>query len=275
MSATATDTTTEFATSADGTPIAFERSGSGPVLVLVDGAFCYRGFGPSPALTKELRDVFTVVSYDRRGRGESGDTPPYAAEREIEDLAAVIAASGGDAVVLGLSSGAALAYRSAAAGVPMRRLIGYEAPWVGRRAGRDGAPLDYHRDLSRLIENGDNGKAIDYFMVDMIGAPRFMPIMMRVMRGTWKKLRAIAPTLRYDAAVMGSGFEVPEAELARVAIPVLAMAGSKGAPEMLAAQERVARAIPGARHRVLDGQTHQVAPSALRPAVVEFAEEGR
>lgn len=262
---------TEYATSADGTRIAFERSGTGPVLVLVDGAFCYREFGPSRDVTAALKDAFTVVSYDRRGRGESGDTLPYAPEREFEDLRAVIAATGGDAFVLGQSSGAGLAYRAAAAGVPMRKLIGYEAPWVGLRTNKDGSTKPYHADLDRLIDAGENGKAISYFMVDMIGAPRIAPLMMRIMAAKeWRKLLAVAPTLRYDAAVMGATFTVPEDELARVAVPALALCGSKGAAEMLAAQERVAAVIPGAEHAVLDGQTHQVSPAALRPHVLRF-----
>jgi pimeloyl-ACP methyl ester carboxylesterase len=263
-------TATEWATSADGTRIAFERAGTGPVLVLVDGAFCYREFGPARALATALADDFTVVIYDRRGRGESGDTLPYPPEREFDDLRAVIDAAGGDAFVMGQSSGAGLAYRAAAAGVPMRRLIGYEAPWVGLRTNRDGSAKDYHGDLDRLIDAGDHARAISYFMVDMIGAPRFVPLMMRILAAKeWAKLLKVAPTLRYDAAVMGD-FTVPEAELARVDVPALALAGSKGAPEMRAAQERVAAAIPGAEHAVLPGQTHQVSPAALTPQFRRF-----
>lgn len=270
MTDTGTVTATEWATSADGTRIAFERTGTGPVLVLVDGAFCYREFGPARDVAKALVDDFTVVIYDRRGRGESSDTLPYSPEREFEDLHAVIDAAGGDAFVMGQSSGAGLAYRAAAAGVPMRKLIGYEAPWVGLRRNRDGSAKDYHGDLDRLIAGGANGTAISYFMVDMIGAPRFVPLMMRVMAAReWAKLLKVAPTLRHDAALMGD-FTVPEAELAAVAVPTLVLCGAKGAPEMLAAQEKVAAAIPGAEHAVLAGQTHQVAPAALKPQFLRF-----
>lgn len=268
---TETATRTEYATSADGTRIAFERTGSGPLLVLVDGAFCYREFGPARSVAKAVQDAFTVVVYDRRGRGESGDTLPSSPEREFDDLRAVIEAAGGDAFVMGQSSGAGLAYRAAAAGVPMRKLIGYEAPWVGLRAGKDGTPKDYHGDLDRLVASGANAKAISYFMVDMIGAPRVMPLMMRIMAAKeWSKLLAVAPTLRYDAAVMGASFTEPTAELADIRVPVLALCGSKAAPEMLAAQERIAAAVPGAEHAVLAGQTHQVSPAALRPQFLRF-----
>jgi pimeloyl-ACP methyl ester carboxylesterase len=263
-------TATEYATSADGTRIAFERSGSGPVLVLVDGAFCYREFGPARDVAAALKGDFTVVVYDRRGRGESGNALPYSPEREFEDLRAVIEAAGGDAFVMGQSSGAGLAYRAAAAGVPMRKLIGYEAPWVGLRTNRDGSAKDYHGDLDRLIDAGENGKAISYFMVDMIGAPRFVPLLMRVMAAKeWTKLLKVAPTLRYDAEVMGD-FTVPATELATVTVPTLALCGSKGAPAMLAAQEEVAAVIPRAEHAVLPGQTHQVSPAALTPHFLRF-----
>lgn len=268
---TVSSAATEIATSADGTAIAFEREGTGPVLVLVDGAFCYREFGPARDVSAALKDAFTVVIYDRRGRGESGDTLPYAPEREFEDLRAVIDAVGGDAFVMGQSSGAGLAYRAAGAGVPMRKLIGYEAPWVGLRTNKDGSTKDYHADLDRLIDAGENAKAISYFMVDMIGAPRIAPLMMRVMAAKdWKKLLAVAPTLRYDAAVMGSTFTVPEAELSPITVPTLALCGSKAAPAMLAAQARIAEVVPGAEHAVLDGQTHQVSPAALRPHFQRF-----
>ena len=263
--------TTEFAKSADGTRIAFERSGTGPVLVLVDGALCYRDFGPSRPLAKELGDVYTVVSYDRRGRGESGDTEPYAAEREFEDLAAVVKAVGGDAYVLGQSSGAGLAYRATAAGtVKPRKLIGYESPWVGLRPGKDGNPRDYLGELQALLAQGKRGKAVDYFMIKMVEGPWFLPAMMRLMPKVWKQLQGVAHTLPNDARVMGARFTVPVDELKRISVPTLALAGSKAAPAMLAAQEKVAATVPGAEHRILDGQTHNVAPAALAPEVRRF-----
>ena len=256
--------TTEYATSSDGTRIAFESNGTGPALVLVDGAMCYRAFGPAELFTAALRDAYTVVTYDRRGRGESGDSSTYSPELEVDDLRAVIEAVGGEPYVLGFSSGAGLAYRAAAAGVPMAKLIGYEAPFVGRRGGRD-----YISDLDRLIAEGKNGKAVDYFMVKMVGGPFFLPIMFRLMGKLWGQMKSIAPTLRYDARVMGD-FEVPTAEFAKIRIPVLASWGSKAAPEMSKANAAIAAAIPGAEHRILEGQTHNVTPAALRPEIDRF-----
>ncbi|MEP6843266.1 MAG: alpha/beta fold hydrolase [Pseudolysinimonas sp.] len=270
---TTTAPVTEFATSRDGTRIAFERAGSGPVLVLIDGALCFREFGPARDVSAHLTDHFTVVIYDRRGRGESGDIQPYAPQREFEDLEAVIAATGGDAYVMGQSSGAGIAYRAAAAGVPMRKLIGYEAPWMGLRAGKDGQPRDYLGELQALLAKNENGKAVGYFMVKMVGGPFFLPLMMRMMPKVWAQLQAVAITLPYDARVMGAQFVAPLAELAAITVPSLVLCGGKSPKQMTAAQVTVAAAIPGAQHRILPGQTHQVSPGALAPVLVEFFSE--
>jgi len=256
---------TEFATSSDGTRIAFSRAGAGPTIVLVDGAMCYRDFGPSQPFTDELKGDFTVVSYDRRGRGESGDSSTYDVRLEIDDLRAVLDAVGGSPFVLGFSSGAGLAYRAAAAGVPIAKLVGYEAPWVGLRGGRD-----YVTDLDRLAAVGRGDKMIDYFMTKMIGAPFFVPVMFRLMGANWRKLKAVGTTIRYDARVMGGDFEVPVAELGAVRVPTLTVWGSKAAKEMVAGNEKVAASIPGAQTRVLDGQTHNVTPAALAPVLRDF-----
>jgi pimeloyl-ACP methyl ester carboxylesterase len=263
--ATETATDTEFVTSTDGTRIAFSCEGSGPTIVLVDGAMCYRRFGPSKPFTDELKGDFTVVSYDRRGRGESGDSSTYDATLEIDDLTAVLDAVGGTPSVLGFSSGAGLAYRTAASGAKIAKLIGYEAPWVGVRGGRD-----YVADLDRLIAAGQNGKAIDYFMVKMVAGPFFLPIMFRLMGKLWTQMQAIAPTLRYDTRVMGGDFTVPTDELAKITVPTLVVWGSKAAKEMVAGNQQVAATVPGAAYRILDGQTHNVTPAALAPVVKEF-----
>lgn len=165
--------------SKDGTLIACERSGSGPALILVDGALCSRSFGPSPALAPLLTPHFTVYSYDRRGRGQSGDTPPYSPAREIEDIAALVAAAGGSAFLLGLSSGGALALQAAAAGLPLRMVAAYEPPYVDDRGQRDGSA--HHGRLTRLVAEGNRGGAVKYFMRDMVGAPAPMVAMMRLM----------------------------------------------------------------------------------------------
>jgi pimeloyl-ACP methyl ester carboxylesterase len=256
-------------TSRDGTSIAYERRGQGPALILVDGALCSRTFGPMPKLAPVLARDFTVFTYDRRGRGESGDTAPYAREREIEDLDALIRAAGGRASLLGLSSGAALALEATASGLPVERVVAYEPPYVGgARAG------EYEGALRRLIAAGDRGGAVKYFMRTMVGVPGWVVVMMRLMPWIWRKLAAVAHTLPYDAAVMNE-FAVPIARLGAIKVPALAMHGGKTEARLQDAARAVAAAIPNAQHRTLPGQTHQVKPEVLAPAVVEFLTQGK
>lgn len=257
--------TTEFTTSKDGTRIAYERVGSGPALVLVDGAMCYRDFGPCRSMAEHVKDKFTVYFYDRRGRGESGDTAPYSPEREYEDLAAVIAATGEDPYVLGYSSGGGLALQAAASGVPMRKLASYEAPFVGKNP----RVPDYEPTLDALIAKDDRAGALSFFMVKMVGGPAFLPLMMRLMPKVFRQLKAVAHTLPYDARVMGD-FEVPAATLAKITVPTLVMGGGKAKPNMTAAVAGVAAAIPGAVLVTLPGQTHQVKDEAIAPEVEAF-----
>jgi pimeloyl-ACP methyl ester carboxylesterase len=268
MSAETTMTPTRLATSKDGTRIAFETIGTGPALVLVDGAMCSRAFGPCRSLAEHLKDRFTVTFYDRRGRGESGETQPYAPEREYEDLAAVIDAAGGDAYVLGYSSGAALALQAAASGVRMRKLASYEAPYVGLNA-ENGRTPDYLADLNTKLAAGDRGGAVGYFMVDMVGGPKFLPLMMRLMPKVFTQLKAVAHTLPYDARVMND-FAAPVAALTTITVPTLVMGGSKAKPNMAKAVQDVAAAVPGSVHVTLEGQTHQVKDEAIAPQLVAF-----
>ncbi|MGH7726129.1 MAG: alpha/beta fold hydrolase [Candidatus Eiseniibacteriota bacterium] len=253
--------------SKDGTAIAYERSGSGPALILVDGALCSRAFGPSPKLAPRLAPHFTVYAYDRRGRGESGDTQPYARVREVEDLAALIETAGGCAFLLGLSSGGALALEAAASGLPVAKVVAYEPPYVD--VAGNGGGESHEIELKRLLAAGKRGDAVKYFMRDMVGAPAPVVVLMRLMPWVWRKLVAVAHTLPYDAAVM-TEFRVPRARLASIRIPTLAMNGSKTDARLKEAARAVAEAIPTAVHRTLDGQTHAVDPAVLAPAVVEF-----
>jgi pimeloyl-ACP methyl ester carboxylesterase len=259
---------TEFTTTADGTRIAYTTIGSGPALVLVDGALCHREFGPCKSLAEHLSGSYTVTYYDRRGRGESGNTLPYAPEREFEDLAAVIEAAGGDAFVLGFSSGGGLVLRAAAHGVPMRKLASYEAPFIGQVHVK-GQPVDAVAELNKRLDAGRPDKAVDFFMVDMVGGPKFMPVMMRMMGKVFAQLKAVAFTLPYDTELM-TGFQVPVDELSRIRVPALVMVGGKAKPNMVAAVQGVADAVPGATHALLPGQTHQVKDEAIAPELVAF-----
>jgi pimeloyl-ACP methyl ester carboxylesterase len=253
--------------SKDGTPIAFERLGNGPALIVVDGALCSRAFGPSPKLATRLAPHFTVYVYDRRGRGESGDTPPYSPAREVEDIAALIEEAGGSACLLGLSSGGALALEAAASGLSIRKLVAYEPPYVDDAGQRgDGA---HEAQLRNLVARGNRGGAVTYFMKDMVGAPAPVVVLMRLIPWVWRKLKAVAHTLPYDASVM-TQFRIPRARFASIATPALVMNGSKTDPRLKEAARAIADAIPGAHHRELAGQTHNVKPAVLTPAVVDF-----
>jgi pimeloyl-ACP methyl ester carboxylesterase len=254
-------------TSRDGTPIAFERSGSGPVLVLVDGALCFRSFGPMGPLAQLVAPDFTVYRYDRRGRGESGDTAPYAVEREIEDLDAVIAAAGGRALVFGLSSGAVLALRAAASGAAIAKLALYEPPLaVGEDA--TGESKEFGERLEQLVVAGRRGDAVEFFLTSA-GLP---PEAIAGMRSepSWTLFESVAPTLVYDNAVLGDG-TVPHELAAAVRVPALVANGGDSPEFFRAAARATADAIPGARHRTLEGQSWgQVAPEALAPMLKEF-----
>ncbi len=256
----------EKAVSQDGTAIAFQRYGAGPPVVLVDGALCWRSFGPMPGLAALLARRFSVLVYDRRGRGDSGDAGAYAPEREVEDLAALLQAAGGSAAVVGLSSGAALALRAAAAGLPISRLVAYEPPWIAAEGAPAGA--DHQARLRELVAGDRRSDAVRYFMRSMVGVPAPAVLLMRLMP-MWRKLRDVAHTLPYDAAVMGD-WSPPRRLLASVATPTLAMYGERTDARLQRATRAVAEAVPRARIRALPRQSHAVKAEVLAPAVEEF-----
>jgi pimeloyl-ACP methyl ester carboxylesterase len=253
--------------SRDGTMIAYDRLGAGPPVILIDGAFCSRSFGPMPKLAPHLARDFTVFMYDRRGRGDSGDTAPYAVKREIDDLDALIREAGGSAFVYGISSGAALALVAAASGLRIKKLVLYEAPFmVGTPAHLP--PVDHQAQLVRLIAEGRRGDAVKYYMRDIMGMPGWLVTLFRFLP-MWSKLKAVAPSLPYDSAIMGD-FSLPAARAASLTMPTLVVSGDKSMPVLRAAAQRLAEAIPGAQLRTLPGQTHNVAAAALTPVLKEF-----
>ena len=276
MPETTSAPTTETVTSEDGTLIAFERHGEGPVVIVVDGAMCSRDFGPARPFAEAVAKNgggWTVVCYDRRSRGASGDTLPYSPQREVEDLSAVIDAAGGDVNLLGFSSGAGLAYETAAAGASIRRVLGYEAPYVAEEDPKHRS-TDHLAHLNALLAGDtDQGraKAVDYFMTTMVGGPFFMPLLMRTMMAKYfPAMKGIAHTIPYDTEVMNSDFTVPRDRFASIHVPVLVGVGGKAKPNMVAAQNAVHAAIAGSELRVLPGQTHQVSNDAILPLAREF-----
>jgi pimeloyl-ACP methyl ester carboxylesterase len=254
-------------TSRDGTAIAFDRYGSGPALILIGGAFQHRAIDPQTArLAELLAGTLTVYHYDRRGRGDSADTPPYAVEREIEDIGALIEEAGGSAHLFGMSSGGALALEAASSGLPVTKLAMYEVPfWV--EEGGLSAMRDYARQLTSLLAEGRRGDAVALAMTTF-GAP---PEAVEGMRQApvWAMFESVALTLAYDAAVMGD-YSVPADRAASVKVPALVLDGGASPAWLREAADATAAALPDAERRTLDGQTHDVAPDVLAPVLREF-----
>jgi pimeloyl-ACP methyl ester carboxylesterase len=262
------DTMTAYAVSADGTRIAYEATGSGPALVIVDGALCHRSMGPSRPLAERLGSDFTVHVYDRRGRGESeAGRTPYHPDREVEDLAAVITAAGGHAHVFGASSGATLALRAAAAGLPIDRLATYEAPYIVDDTHAPNDPGLPQR-VQAMVDEGRRGDAVSLFL-RTVGAPTFMVTVMKVLP-VWRKLTSVAHTLPYDlelAIALQLGRPLPEGIYDEVTQPTLVIAGGKSPEYMRNAQDAVAAALPDAQLVTLRGQTHMVKAKVTAPVV--------
>lgn len=255
------------AISKDGTPIAYDVTGSGSPLILVDGALCSRNFGPMPKLAPILAEHFTVFSYDRRGRNQSGDTKPYAAEREIEDIDALIKEAGGSAYVYGVSSGAALSIAAAAKGLNITKLALYEPPFRVDDEGHH-APADSLQQLQKMIAEDRRGDAVKFFMKDMVGVPGFAVFMMTLFP-LWKKLKAVANTLPYDAELLGN-MHLPEDKARSIKIPTLIAGGDKSQVMLQHSVKKLAEVIPNNRLEILPGQTHNVSEKAIAPLLISF-----
>ena len=257
-------------TSADGTRIAYETTGSGPALILVDGAMCYRDFGPARGFAKALAADYTVYLYDRRGRGESGNTQPWAPDREIDDLAALLTAAGGTAYLFGCSSGAVLAADAANRLPGFTKLALYEPPFIVDDTHEPRAAT-FTADTEALIAAGDRSGALKKFM-HHVGMPR---IMINIMAFTppWKKLKVVAPTLPYDLHILGDtgrGVPLDAGRWKDVTAPAIVMDGGKSPQYMRNAAKALSEALPTARYRTLPGQTHLVKAGVVAPAVKDF-----
>lgn len=258
-------------TSKDGTTIAYTKTGNGPPLIFIDGALCHREFGPSKGLGKLLSGNFAVITYDRRGRGDSGNTSPYAVEREVEDIEALIAqAARGPAFVLGVSSGAGLALVAANSGVPIAKLALYEPPFIVDDS-RTPTPPDFIAQINSKLVADKRGDAVRLFM-DLVQMPRFMIALMRLMPA-WKKLKAVAHTLPYDMSIVienQRGKPLRAEQWAQVTFPTLLVDGSKSPAWMRNGVKAAASAIPTASYLTLKDQTHMVKPAVLVPVVTDF-----
>jgi pimeloyl-ACP methyl ester carboxylesterase len=248
-------------TSQDGTTIAFDRYGDGPPVIIVEGAFCDRQ--TSGPLAELLAPRFTVFAYDRRGRGDSGDTRPWTVEREVDDLAAILAEAGGTACVYGMSSGALIGLEAAARGLGVERLAMYEPPLD--LDGTHAAAMV--PELTRLVEAGRRGDAVAHFMAN---GPRIPAEVIAGMRTQpfWPGFEAIAHTLIYDNTIGGDRSVLQRAS--GVSVPTLVMAGGDTLQVLKDAGHALAEAVPGAAERTLEGQTHQVDVAALAPVLIDF-----
>ena len=254
-------------TSYDGTQIAYDKRGAGPAVILVDGALCYRSFGPMPGLAEILAPHLTVYNYDRRGRGDSGDTQPYSLAREIEDIEALIEEAGGEAYVFGTSSGGALALEAAIQlGSKIKKLAMYEPPYHSSQDVRQ-AWKEYRQDLGNLLAEGRKGDAAALFMRS-VGTPEEQVEGMRH-APIWPMFEVVAPTLAYDATALGEDRAVPSERAAQVRVPTLVLNGTV-IPFMEATAKEIAEAIPQAKQRTLEGQPHDVNLEVLAPELIEF-----
>jgi pimeloyl-ACP methyl ester carboxylesterase len=261
---------TQITTSADRTPIAFDRVGEGPALVLVGGAWNTRHSGAE--LAAALAPGHSVYTYDRRGRGDSGDTPPYAVDREIEDLQAVIEAAGDSAALFGHSSGGALAIEATAAGAPVSKLAVYEPPYIVDDS-RPPLADDYIEHLEELVASGRRGEVVSYFMTEAVGMP---PEMAQQMADSpmAAAMEPLAHTVAYDGRVMlrgnMKGGALPADWRDSVTVPTLVMDGGNSPTWPHSSAHALVALLPDVQYRTLEGQDHAAPPEALAPVLDEF-----
>ncbi|MEJ1242246.1 alpha/beta hydrolase [Chryseolinea sp. T2] len=255
--------------SADGTAIAYTKTGSGPALVVVDGAFCYSSYGPASELAKLLKDRFTVYCYDRRGRGESGNVLPYSIDKEVDDLKALIQITGENPFVLGNSSGGALVIEALAKGVVVNKAAVFEPPYVIRHQSQ-ASFREAHQRLAKLIAMQKRSEALKYFFTEIMEMPGIMVMFLKLFQNkSWKKNEAVAHTLVYDTALMEDQ-EVLNVINTVSQTPVLVLGGTKSPPRMQSAVRQLADRITHGTLQMLDDQSHNVSMNVLAPQVSSF-----
>ena len=259
------------AISKDGTEIAYEKNGSGPAVIMVDGALGYRALGFGKNLAQMLAQHYTVYTYDRRGRGESTNSKPFAINREVEDIEALIDAAGGSAYVYGISSGACLALEAAIKlGDKVEKLAVYE-PYYNSDPSALPAWKEYYHQLSAFIKAGKRGEAVELFM-RYVGTPAEMIMGMR-QSPVWPMLEAVAPTLAYDSAEIGENLAVPVSRMAGIKARTLVIDGGADLldrPYFYVTATTLAKTIPRAQQSTLEGQIHDVKAEAIAPVLVKF-----
>jgi pimeloyl-ACP methyl ester carboxylesterase len=252
--------------SRDGTSIAFNKTGAGPAVILIDGAFCSSKFGPMVKLAPLLEKYFTVITYDRRARGESDDTKPYDVQREIEDIDALIQTAGGSAHLFSISSGAILAIRAAAAGLNINKLALFEPPFVGDREGQ--RPASAEAELNTMISEKRNGDAVTYYLRKVMGVPAIVPWILRL-TPNWTKMKANAASLPYDAAVCGD-FNIPKELVGSINIPAIVIDSTKSPKMLRDAVRAVTELLLQGKQISLDGKIHDVPAQIMAPVLEKF-----
>ncbi|MES2822797.1 MAG: alpha/beta hydrolase [Pseudomonadota bacterium] len=251
--------------SKDGTVLAYDVIGSGPALIYITGATCFRLFMPIVQDVKTFAKEFTVYNYDRRGRGDSGDRLPYAPEREVEDIAAMITAAGGSAWLYGHSSGAVLALEAALQlGNKINGIALYDAPYACDE--KEKAEYNYlSRRVHELLHAGENAKALNCFLKG-IGMPKFFVWFMPLMPG-WKTMKALAPTLAYDIELTRD--LPPVARISKINLPVYIIIGEKSPDSMRSVAQQLTQALPAATFTEVIGQDHMISAKMLLPILVK------
>jgi pimeloyl-ACP methyl ester carboxylesterase len=263
-------------TSSDGTTIAYGRYGDGPAVILVGGAMSYRRFKKYVQISEALADRCTVINYDRRGRGDSGEAGPVSVQREVDDIAALIGAVGGHASLFGWSSGGALAVRAAAADIGVERLVAYETPFMVD-PGLKFPTRDYSERLDELVAAGEQRRAAKHFMRNAIGMPGPLVTVMSLLP-MFMGFAATAHTLPFDWAALGPhnmyGSPLQAAEWAGVTCPTLVAYGAKSPASLQNGSRALAEVLPNASLRELEGQTHNISVKAIVPLLTEFVADG-
>lgn len=258
----------QHVTSKDGTIIAFDKIGQGPALILVGGIL--GDHSQQAGLAQLLAEHFTVYNFDRRGRGESGDTPPYAVEREVEDIAAILDAAGGSAFVYGTSGCAVLSLEAAARGLSprMKKLALWEPSYIVDDS-RPPVPQDYMEQLTTMLREGRRGDMIELFFTKAVGIPAEFVASMR-QSPFWAAQEAFAPTLVNEAVLMSNGdFTLPKERIAKATVPTLVIDGGT-TPWLSHTAQVVAETLPHAHRHTIAGQPHNVADEAMAPVLIEY-----
>jgi pimeloyl-ACP methyl ester carboxylesterase len=257
---------TEFVTSADGSRIAFNRDGGGPAVILIGGAMQFRAFDPTTVeLARQLAARgFTVINYDRRGRGETVAEPPFTLAREIDALRTLIDVAGGSAGLFGNSSGGAIALAAAAAALPITKLAMFEAP-LDDESGAEGAV--FLEGIRERIAAGDDERIIEYFMSDM--PPEWLEGARR--SEGWPMMVSIGPSLEVDAEALAWTQSAPRAQLwADIPQQTLVMLGEETLDVMPPAAESIVATLPNARLVTIPASEHGWEPGVMAPQLAEF-----